>query len=284
MSLKRLAVVFDNRSRPDTTGIYVRRALHGLVDEVTHLLPEELGRLQPGNYDAFVVVDDGRRCEIPQGVGPTAWWAIDTHLDFDRALATAQEADVVFAAQRNEAEQLRAAGIASATWLPLACDPDLHAVHESLPLEWDWCFVGNLFPGPRSDLIERLKAELPRGWVGRAYFREMASIYTRSRLTFNRSLRDDVNMRVFEAVAAGSLLLTNDLTDNGQSELLRDGAHLATYHSPDELLDKARYYLSHESERQRLTQAGRQEVLTKHTYRQRAEVILQELELSVSRK
>lgn len=284
MSVRRLAVVFDNRARPETTGFYVRRALHGLVDEVTHLLPEELGRVQPGSYDAFVVVDDGRRCEIPQGIGPTAWWAIDTHLDFDRALATAQQAHVVFAAQRNGAERLRAAGIGSATWLPLACDPELHTVHESLPIEWDWCFVGNLFPGPRSELVERMRAELPRGWVGRAYFREMANIYARSRLAFNRSLRDDVNMRVFEAVAAGSLLSTNDLTDNGQAELLRDDEHLATYHSPEELLDKARYYLAHDSERSRLAQAGRHEVLTKHTYRHRAEIILRELERSVSRK
>ena len=44
-------------------------------------------------------------------------------------------------------------------------------------------------------------------FVGRAYFEEMAKIYSASRLVFNRSIKNDVNMRVFEAVACGSLLL-----------------------------------------------------------------------------
>ena len=55
-------------------------------------------------------------------------------------------------------------------------------------------------------------------FVGRAYFDEMARAYSAARLAFNRSVKNDVNMRVFEAVACGSLLLTNDLADNGQAE------------------------------------------------------------------
>ena len=51
----------------------------------------------------------------------------------------------------------------------------------------------------------------------------MARIYSASRIVFNRSIKDDVNMRVFEALASGSLLLTNDLAANGQAELFRDG-------------------------------------------------------------
>jgi hypothetical protein len=38
MAIRRVAVVFDNRARPDTTGIYCRRALGTLV-EVEHFLP-----------------------------------------------------------------------------------------------------------------------------------------------------------------------------------------------------------------------------------------------------
>jgi hypothetical protein len=65
-------------------------------------------------------------------------------------------------------------------------------------------------------------------FVGRAYFEEMARAYSAARLLFNRSLKNDVNMRVFEAVACGSLLFKNDLGNNGQDELFRDGVHLAT--------------------------------------------------------
>lgn len=65
-------------------------------------------------------------------------------------------------------------------------------------------------------MIERLRRRFRSTFVGRAYFEELARIYSAARLVFNRSLRSDVNMRVFEALASGSLLLTNDLAENGQ--------------------------------------------------------------------
>ena len=69
---------------------------------------------------------------------------------------------------------------------------------------------------------------------------------------FNRSVRNDVNMRVFEALACGSLLVTNDLSDNGQDGLFRDGVHLATYRDADELLDKVAFYLKRDELRERI--------------------------------
>lgn len=283
MSLQRIGVVFDNRLRPETTGLYVRRALHGLVPVVEHVLPDELGCVPVGRFDALIVVDDGQPCRIPARLRPAAWWAIDTHLDFDRALRIARQADVVFAAQRDGAEELRAAGIESAAWLPLACDPELHTAPPAADWAWGVCFIGNLFPGPRTELLEKLTAAVPRAFVGRAYFQEMAQIYRQSRLAFNCSVRNDVNMRVFEALAGGALLLTNDLSANGQADLFQDGRHLATYTSAEELLEKARYYLAHEEQRRQIAEAAHAEVLAKHTYQHRAIQILRGLEAVASR-
>src|SRR5262249_44491789 len=77
-----------------------------------------------------------------------------------------------------------------------------------------------------------------------------------------------------EAVACGSLLVTNDLRDNGQDELFRDGVHLATYRDADELLDKVSFYLRREEVRERIAAAGRAEALARHTYRHRMEPLL----------
>ena len=89
----------------------------------------------------------------------------------------------------------------------------------------------------------------------------MARTYSAARIVFNRSIKNDVNMRVFEALACGSLLLTNDLSDNGQAELFRDGVHLATYREPEDLLDKLAFYLRRESMRERIAAAGRAEAI-----------------------
>ena len=69
--------------------------------------------------------------------------------------------------------------------------------------------------------------------------------------------------------------MTNDLADNGQSELFRDGVHLATYHEAEELLEKAAYYLKHQAIRERVAAAGLAEAAAKHTYRDRMQTVLE---------
>lgn len=279
--LSRVAIVFDNTARPETTGLYVRRALGRLVSDVEHLLPHELSRPLARGYDAYIFVDDGLEYSIPTNLGPTAWWAIDTHMSYERTLQKAWAATCVFAAQQDGTLRLRSDGITAAQWLPLACDPELHRPH-SVPLVHDLCFVGNVLPGARADLIADLQQVWPRMFIGQRYFQEMALIYSGSRLAFNRSVRNDVNMRVFEAVACGSLLLTNDLTSNGQELLLQDGTHLVTYRSAEELIDKVRYYLAHDDERMQIAAAGRADVHTRHTYDIRVRGILSELDRATS--
>ena len=92
------------------------------------------------------------------------------------------------------------------------------------------------------------------------------------------ALCNDINMRVFEALGCGSLLVTNDLSDNGQAELFRDGVHLAAYRDAEELVDKIAYYLGHEEVRERIAARGRQEALARHTYGHRMETILRAAE------
>ncbi len=271
MAVRRVAVIFDDRPRPETTGGYCLRALKQLAD-VTHVRPDQADALGAGEFDLFVRVDDGTDAPLRPGLRPLAWWAIDTHLDFDRCLRTAGAADLTFAAQRPGSDALRAAGVRAAEWLPLACDPAVHRPH-AVPKAHDVCFVGTEFPGPRADLLGLLRRHFPSHFVGRAYFEDMARTYSAARAVFNRSVRDDLNMRVFEALACGSLLLTNDLPGSGQPDLFRDGAHLATYRDADELLDKLRFYLARPEERARVEEAGRR-AAAEHTYRHRMERVL----------
>ncbi len=275
MVIRRVAVIYDDRVRPDTTGVYCRRALESLVETV-HFRPDELAAIPTQGFDLYLNIDDGLPYDLPEGLRPVHWWAIDTHLNLDRSVARGRHFDIVFAAQRDGADQLRRAGIESATWLPLACDPEIHCKHE-VGKTYDVAFVGNVFPGPRIDLLGLIRRRYPRSLVGNAYFEEMARTYSAAHTVFNRSIRNDVNMRVFEAVACGSLLLTNDLADNGQAEWFVDGVHLATYREPEDLLDKLAFYLEREDIRERIAAAGRTEAIEKHTYRHRMQAVLEQV-------
>lgn len=271
MSVGRVALVYDDRPRPETTGTYCLRALGGLTD-VRHFLPHQLQDVRPGDFDLFINVDDGFAYDLPPTLRPSVWWAIDTHVDLERCLQKAHNFDLALAAQRQGVFELRDAGI-STEWLPLACDPDVHRPH-AVEKRLDVSFVGNVCGGARAELLEILRRRFPNNFFGQCYFDEMARVYSASRVVFNRSVRNDLNMRVFEALGCGAMLLTDDLGRNEQAEFFHDGKHLATYRCAEELVDKLVYYLARGSSRDQIAAAGRAEVLAKHTYRHRMHSLL----------
>src|SRR5579864_5155725 len=81
MAIQRVTLIFDHTTRPATTCVYCRRALRGLV-EVEHVLPSELYRVPCNGFDLCLNIDDGLDYKLPAELRPSAWWAIDTHINF----------------------------------------------------------------------------------------------------------------------------------------------------------------------------------------------------------
>ena len=50
---------------------------------------------------------------------------------------------------------MKAEEVGSARWLPLACDPNVHGKVD-VEKEHDLAFVGNIFPGPREELLQAI--------------------------------------------------------------------------------------------------------------------------------
>ncbi|MHC5538383.1 hypothetical protein ACYOEI_09155, partial [Singulisphaera rosea] len=100
MHVRRVALIFDDRPRPDTTGIYCRAAL-GEIAEVEYFRPDQLNEIRPGHFDLHLAIDDGFDWPIPDALRPMAYWAIDTHMDFDRRLVRAGKVELTLAAQRD---------------------------------------------------------------------------------------------------------------------------------------------------------------------------------------
>lgn len=270
----KVAIVFDNRPRPETTGYYCRRALAKLVD-VEHLLPEELNLIDPSIFDLFVFVDDGLDYPIPDHCRPKASWIIDTHIDFQRSLTRFGDSDFLFAAQKDGAAQLQQSLGRTVEWLPLACDPTWHRRIEIEVPQFDVVFVGSQIGAQRTQLLNQLSLSFPQHWFGSAYFDDMAAMYSRGRVGFNCSIANDLNMRLFEIPACGLPLVTNHIEGNGLEELFDVGRHLLTYRSPTELEDFIRRLLGDESLRSQIADAGRNHVHTHHTYDHRMKRLLQ---------
>jgi predicted SAM-dependent methyltransferase len=279
----KIAIVFDNQNRLDTTGVYCRRALQG-KHEVDHFLPDQMDQIRPDQYDLFINIDDGRSYRFRPDLHPSLFWAIDTHVKPERCLEKARDFDLVFCAQRPGAKAMRKAGVA-ARWCPLAFDPEIHRKHPLAKI-LDISFVGNsgrfrwrnfFYDGKevfreRTKLLSLLKKRFDL-FMGKFFFEDMAVVFSLSKIVFNKSVKDDVNMRVFEALGCGSLLLTNQIGP-GQDLLFKNGEHIVEYRSRKELIEKAEYYLKHEEEREKIAAQGREEVLRKHTYAHRMDYML----------
>ncbi len=87
--------------------------------------------------------------------------------------------------------------------------------------------------------------------------------------------RDGHVMRTFELPAMGACMLTEDTTDHREI-FGDDGEAVIYFRTPEEMVDKLRWLLTHDDERRRLADAARR-VITKghHTYRDRLEAMLE---------
>ncbi len=103
MQIHRIAVIFDNEVRSDTTGTHCLRALRQFA-HVEHFLPRDLDRIPRQGFNLYLCIDDGLRHRLPPDLRPCAWWVIDTHMDAAWAEEKGRDFDWLFAAQRDGPE------------------------------------------------------------------------------------------------------------------------------------------------------------------------------------
>lgn len=252
---------------------------------VVHLWPTRKDTKSHGKFDLHILVDHGEDAlPVEQDFDyphPNAYWVSDAHIGYDYRFKTAKKFDFVFCCQRKEMEQFEKDGIPKEKlfYLPHTVEPDCYRPFPILE-RWDWAFIGHLNSNHRIDLMDRMCKEFPNyylGWrnpsvTGHNVLEDVAYKFSQARIIVSDSVKEDINMRTFEALACKRLLITKWIPT--LEELLQDGKHLVTYKSIDEAVDKVRFYLAHPEERNRIAEAGYNEVLAKHTYRHRALEIL----------
>jgi len=92
-------------------------------------------------------------------------------------------------------------------------------------------------------------------------------------------LSDQIKGRNFEVPGCGGFMLTGRAED--LESYYEEGREVACFETISELIDKIRYYLSHEDERTDIAEAGYRRTLYEHTYVHRLTDIFRELRLPV---
>ena len=170
-------------------------------------------------------------------------------------------------------------------WIPQYYDEEYFKPTIKRDLFEDVCFIGSCNDDrERIEWLTRLQVDgrfgvnvygqippLSRRWVVGS---EMANIYRQHKLTIDiersgvERIPQILSDRSYKAMGCGCPLLTYQITD--LDLVFKPGVHLMTYDDTyDDLVDKIRYWLDHDKERELIAAAGHAEVMANHTLKKK---------------
>lgn len=295
-----LAFIYNSDIRNNGTPTLCFNAVKhqlGWGGEVCRFRPPDSNSEKFPSADFYIHIDDGRDDLNWRAPENSAYYAIDTHLGYEFRKEKAKQFKYVYCAQKEGAERMRADGVESATWLPLACNEMAHPnlsdmmVHPNkdrhlgvwtLQKEWDVAFVGHFMSryeddqNDRIDYLDHLFKEFPNNWFSfDCFFEDMSVRYIRSRVGYNISIKNDLNMRFFEVMSSGTCLLTNTTVDGIYDLGFEEGVDFLGYATKDEMVDKVQWALDNPMEREAIAKSGHEKCRKFHTYELRMKKIIE---------
>lgn len=163
-----------------------------------------------------------------------------------------------------------------------ACNHYLYFPHDVRP-DRDVAFVGQPHSN-RKEIIDYLKnrnvAVEVYGWGWANYpripFHQMVRLFSRSKVNLNLSNASvggaqQIKGRNFEIPGCRTFLLTGP-ADNLE-EYYEPGKEIVIFQGREELIEKIRYYLSHEEERRRIAEQSYRRTLSEHTWKHRLDAV-----------
>lgn len=220
-----------------------------------------------------------------QGIETAAYW-IDDPLDFDRSWPLAGRFDHYFTNDESSLSRYADHGLSVhhlASAVNLA-----HFTPLPLPIVYPISFIGTHSPY-RQGILERM--ELPvhvfgPGWDKAkggnlivhppVYGQLTVKTYRQSAVNLNihnwQGQGSAMNLRLFEVLACGSLLLSDFVTEAAQH--FDDGKHLLFWRNESELRQQAVRYAADIEAGRAIGEAGRKHVQSHHSYHQRAKQLL----------
>ncbi|MGH9775213.1 MAG: glycosyltransferase family protein [Candidatus Acidiferrales bacterium] len=213
---------------------------------------------------------------------PTACFQFDTFTYTDRRIRWSMLYDYPLVFHPSYSERFQAAGHPHPLALANAAPRELYEGPEEDRV-FDVGWVGRIQGAPyeqRRRILTQLGQHFQMNeWKKFLSPEEMAGVFRRSRIVVNVGRDDypqDANMRVFEVMAAGALLITaipTELTSLG----FQEGIHFVGYHEESEVVPLVRRFLGDHESRRRITETARNKVMGEHLYDNRVAAILERL-------
>ncbi|PZE20611.1 CgeB family protein [Paenibacillus xerothermodurans] len=243
------------------------------------------------------------------GTRTVLWFADDPYFT-DRSASIAPYYDVVLTHEQSCVPFYMGRGCRQVAYLPLAADTDVfrpqrveHQYHT------DICFIGVVFwnraaffdriahylvgknfkfAGGEWQRLQNYQLLQHRIYEGFVPVEETAKYYSGAKIVINLHRHHahptdnfnslgipalSINPRTYEMAACGTLQLTDFRSDLAAS--YAPGKEIVVYHSPEDFIAKAEYYLTHEAEREAIALNALRRTLEQHSYTTRIQQLLQ---------
>lgn len=236
-------------------------------DNLTHF--DQVLALLPSDWKPDLVIWwDILYQSIPPGLEscpyPTALIPGDWNLGYLNTLHFSDIFDIILADIRLK-HYLEGAGKSNLFhWPGFSFDPQVFYREPEIEHIYDICFIGNLNEAihpQRSQLLnsllqlkDRYRLFIRQGIWGEHY----RKILNQSRIVFNFTIAQVMNMRAYEAPACGALLFIEE--ENQEIRNFLSDKIECIYYNTHNLIDLLEYYLNHEEERARIAEAGYQKI------------------------
>jgi len=223
------------------------------------------------NHDVIREISD----ELPTR---TVIWLSDDHVDYERERPVWKMFNLVVTTEKSGYERRLKEGFSNVFLSQWGYN---HFFYKKLdlPKKYDVCFVGRCY-GERANFVRTLRERginvttFGPGWEhGRVAQSDLVKIFNQSKIVLNMSFssRDGsvrcIKGRDFEAPGCGSLSLTERTGDI--SDYFIPGKEIVTYEGVEDAVEKIKYYLTHDDEREEIAKRGYERVLREHTYEKR---------------
>ena len=273
------------------------RSLHGDFADLNLALLEQVANWRPDvifcvlmHYEIWFETLDLIRAQSPALV---INWGTDDSWKFAQASRFfAQHVDLHVTTDRAAAEAAPSRGLDNVFLSQWAASATI--VAEPCPSQacrYDVSFVGSMY-GYRAEWIRALRASgIPVSCFGHGTENGVVDaaaipeIYRTSRVSLNFSGAGQnpggvggsdsrqIKARTFEVPGAGGFLLTEAAPE--LERYFTIGSEIATFCSPNELVERVRHYLSRPDERDAIARAGHARAVAEHTYERRISEILE---------
>ena len=241
-------------------------------------IDDVLARLSAGQRPELLVVKvDATACMVPRGLEvlkcPKVLVLGDSHhlsapIQFLLNYARSERFDFILSDHdRHHLHWFKRDGFANVHWIP-ALNYRLDPRPVVAPQFEQALFVGQL--GKHHIYRQKLFTALGASGVPLrtclARPSQTADFYASHAVSLNCSLNGDLNLRVFEIMGSGGLLMTDRLSsDSGLGSLFADGVEFESYAGLEELRKKTLFYLNHQEEALELRRRGQARILAEHT-------------------